>query len=59
MVKNPGTTASLFFPIDGPASRVVPDQEWQSLHGTLSLANHRAYLRQIGALPQLADSGDR
>jgi phospholipase C len=58
MVKNPGTTASLFFPIDGPASRVVPDQEWQSLRGTLSLAEHHAYLKQIGALPQLAQTND-
>jgi YVTN family beta-propeller protein len=56
MERNPGTTADLFFEIDGPASRVIPDQEWQSLRGARSLAEHRAYLEHIGALPRLAQA---
>jgi hypothetical protein len=58
MEKNPGKTASLMLQIDGPASRVIPNQEWESLRGTLSLGQHLAYLKQIGALPQLAQTDD-
>jgi YVTN family beta-propeller protein len=59
LVKNPGKAASLIFTIDGPASRVIPGQEWESLRGTLSLAAHQAYLQKIGATSDLAEAEDR
>ena len=48
MEKNPGQAVSLTFPIDGPGSADIPNQEWRSLRGTLSLEQHQRYLQTLG-----------
>ncbi|GAC1582720.1 MAG: hypothetical protein NVS3B7_18130 [Candidatus Elarobacter sp.] len=44
MVRNPGKAVSLSLPLDGPESLLIPDQEWSSVRGALSLAAHRRAL---------------
>lgn len=58
MEKNPGKAVSLVFPIDGPDSADIPDQEWRSLRGTLSLESHRRYLQALGATDVALRDGD-
>jgi DNA-binding beta-propeller fold protein YncE/phospholipase C len=62
MEKNPGKAVSLTFRIDGPDSADIPNQEWRSLRGTLSLAAHRRYLQVLGgadlAFRNSDDDGD-
>ena len=57
--KNPGRAVSLTFPLDGPDAAAIPDQEWRSLRGDVSLARHHRYLNGLGTA-QLAvtDDGD-
>jgi hypothetical protein len=57
MEKNPGKAVSLTLPLDGPDAAAIPDQEWRSLRGDVSLAEHRRYLGSHGAA-QVAASGD-
>jgi hypothetical protein len=45
IVLNPGPpAAATSFDIDGPDSEAIPDQEWASIKGARSLAQHDAYL---------------
>lgn len=45
IVLNPGPpAAATSFDIDGPDSADIPDQEWASIKGARSLAQHEAYL---------------
>jgi hypothetical protein len=55
IVANPGILdpRSVSFDLDGPASDLIPAQEWASLRGAASLASHEAYLQRLGA-PALA-----
>ena len=59
IVANPGTfdPKSVSFDLDGPASNLIPAQEWASIRGAASLRNHEAYLQRLGT-PQLARSED-
>jgi len=61
MVKNPGKAKSASFRLDGPdAVAVIPDEEWASIRGPRSLAEHLAYLRDIGQSSTVAaDPDDR
>jgi len=45
--KNPGKADSLSYVIDGPDSARVPDQEWRSLRGAVSLDRHHRYLAAL------------
>jgi hypothetical protein len=45
--KNPGKADSLSYVIDGPDSASVPDQEWRSLQGAVSLDRHHRYLAAL------------
>ena len=58
IVANPGAfdPRSASFDLDGPASILIPGQEWASLRGPGSLVAHEAYLQHIGS-PLLARSG--
>lgn len=59
MTKNPGKTASLEFPIDGPASVKIPDQEWAAVRGVRTLKAHHAYLARLGSTTTaVADSDE-
>ena len=59
MTKNPGKTASLFFPLDGPASAKIPDQEWVAVRGARTLHEHHAYLARLGtSATAVADADD-
>jgi hypothetical protein len=58
LVKNPGKAISLAFPLDGPGSRAIPDQEWRSVRGTASLALHRRYLAALGGAATAVADGD-
>ncbi|HEY4440891.1 MAG TPA: bifunctional YncE family protein/alkaline phosphatase family protein [Candidatus Elarobacter sp.] len=46
MEKNPGKAVSLFLPIDGPDAAAIPDQEWRSIRGEVSLEHHQQYLHR-------------
>jgi DNA-binding beta-propeller fold protein YncE len=46
--KNPGKPNALSYELDGPDSAQLPDLEWTSIRGTLSLAQHRRYLLALG-----------
>jgi YVTN family beta-propeller protein len=53
--KNPGAidpNNEASFVIDGDDSREIPDQEWASIKGPRSLADHRAYLARLERRPQ-------
>lgn len=47
LVKNPGKTASLSFPIDGPEASRIPNEEWTSIKGATTLAAHERYVRRL------------
>jgi hypothetical protein len=55
IVANPGVLdpKSVSFDLDGPASALIPAQEWASVRGAASLASHEAYLQRLGS-PVLA-----
>jgi phospholipase C len=57
--KNPGKADSLSYFIDGPGSRDVPDQEWRSLRGALSLVRHHRYLAALAGTRSLAQTDGR
>ncbi len=61
MTKNPGKPKSTSFRLDGPnAFAVIPAQEWASVRGRRSLAQHLSYLRALGqSIAVAADSDDR
>jgi hypothetical protein len=61
MTKNPGKAQSAAFQLDGPdAFAIIPQQEWASVKGGESLADHLAYLRALGEDGTLAvDADDR
>jgi hypothetical protein len=59
MEKNPGKAISLIVPLDGRDAATIPEQEWRSLRGDVSLAQHRRYLGRLGAAQvAAADNGD-
>ncbi len=59
MTKNPGTAKTAAFLLDGPdAVAIIPSQEWSSIKGERSLAEHRAYLRALGINSELALDAD-
>ncbi len=57
IVANPGILdpKAASFELDGPASELIPAQEWASIRGAASLAAHEAYLQHLGS-PMLARS---
>jgi DNA-binding beta-propeller fold protein YncE len=57
--KNPGTADSLSYAIDGSDSVNVPDQEWRSLRGDVSLDRHHRYLAAITGDRKIALTDDR
>ena len=50
MQKNPGKPKSLSIELDGPDSRMIPDQEWESIRGPLSLLAHESYLHGLSVV---------
>jgi hypothetical protein len=60
--RNPGTTKTLSFALDGPDSIDIPNEEWRAVRGPASLAAHLAYVRALGGPPSAvarADDDDR
>ncbi len=55
IVANPGRLdpKAVTFELDGPASELIPAQEWASVRGARSLASHEAYLQHLDS-PALA-----
>ena len=45
--KNPGKATAVSLRLDGADSADVPNQEWRSIHGNASLAEHVAYLHRL------------
>lgn len=55
MSKNPGKPKAVSFSLDGPDSALIPAQEWRSVKGAKSLAQHVDYLRSLGIESTLAE----
>ncbi len=49
MTRNPGKRKGTSFMLDGPDSARIPDEEWASIKGSSSLADHVAYLSKLSA----------
>lgn len=58
MKKNPGKAKSMSFMLDGPGSVDIPNEEWLSIKGSSSLAEHLAYLHNLGQPRVLAADPD-
>jgi hypothetical protein len=58
MKKNPGKAKTAFVDLDGPESVAIPDEEWVSIKGVRSLAEHLAYLHTLGKGEVLAADQD-
>jgi YVTN family beta-propeller protein len=58
MTKNPGKAKTAFFELDGPRSVAIPNEEWVSIKGVRSLAEHLAYLHTLGKGEVLAADQD-
>ncbi|MBV8162966.1 MAG: hypothetical protein JOZ91_01730 [Candidatus Eremiobacteraeota bacterium] len=59
MTKNPGKAKTAAFRLDGPdALAIIPQQEWASIKGSRSLADHLDYLRELGKGTALAVDTD-
>lgn len=58
MQKNPGKAKSMAFVLDGPGSVDIPNEEWSSVKGASSLAEHLAYLHNLGQSRMLAADPD-
>ncbi|MBV8339223.1 MAG: bifunctional YncE family protein/alkaline phosphatase family protein [Candidatus Eremiobacteraeota bacterium] len=59
MTKNPGKAKTAAFRLDGPdALAIIPQQEWASIKGGRSLADHLDYLRELGKGTALAVDTD-
>jgi hypothetical protein len=56
--KNPGKAGSLSYELDGPDSANVPDQEWRSLRGTVSLERHHRYVAALSSGRAIARTDD-
>jgi hypothetical protein len=61
MRRNPGKAKTAFFMLDGPDSVAIPNEEWASIKGAQSLADHLAYLHSLGMGGQMlaADPDDK
>ncbi len=58
MTKNPGKRVGTTFMLDGPGSARIPDEEWASVYGRRSLAQHIVYLRVLGQSQAVAADPD-
>jgi DNA-binding beta-propeller fold protein YncE len=56
--KNPGKPQALSYDIDGPDAAALPDQEWASVRGAVSLAEHRRYVAAITSNRAVAQTDD-
>jgi YVTN family beta-propeller protein len=50
MTKNPGKPKTMSLELDGPESRMIPRQEWESIKGRQSADAHDHYLRYLSAV---------
>jgi hypothetical protein len=59
LTKNPGSADSLSFELDGPGTADIPDQEWRSVRGLVSLERHHRYLATLASRRDVARTDDR
>jgi DNA-binding beta-propeller fold protein YncE len=56
LARNPGKAKTAYLELDTPESRLFPNEEWASIKGARSLAQHLAYVRSLYPAANLVQS---